>query len=263
MRDVIDFSMIKKYFHISLDRVASPSFTCPGTELLQSDQIDYILAAGREHYKALSLELPASFLGLSLFGFTSTQLLIASQYNVWLDFSLEHLSFELEQHNDHVHANYRIASLVTDIVPETKHSRKRFLEKKFSETITSTLRPLIELIASRANVKPAMIWNQFGARQCFLLDFIEAQERREEVLLRIKQDATILSSLSASLFGMRKNPFQHKPRYIPSPYKENQQLIVRSSCCMYHKRENGTKCYNCPMLTEEQREARRREIMQS
>nr|WP_279590354.1 (2Fe-2S)-binding protein [Paenibacillus lupini] len=36
---------------------------------------------------------------------------------------------------------------------------------------------------------------------------------------------------------------------------------MHSSCCMYDRRENGTKCYTCPRMTSDEREERKSEIL--
>lgn len=259
MNTTIDFTLLQKYFHISTNHAEAPALSFPATEMLNPERIDTILSTGATSYKAMSLELPASFLGVSLFGFTAAQLLIAAQYDLWLDLSLENITFELVQHEERVHTSYRIDNLHTERIPNDQSTRQAFLKERLENTITTTIRPLIELIAQRANHKPHMIWQQFGSRQCFVLDFIEKNETRAIVREQFKQGSDILLNLPAELFGLRKNPYVHKARYIPSPRKENEQLIIRSSCCMYYKRENGKKCYVCPLLTDEQRQQRKEE----
>ncbi|WP_275901445.1 (2Fe-2S)-binding protein [Cohnella algarum] len=37
--------------------------------------------------------------------------------------------------------------------------------------------------------------------------------------------------------------------------------MIRSACCMYYCREGGEKCFNCPRLTPDEREAMRESIM--
>lgn len=38
---------------------------------------------------------------------------------------------------------------------------------------------------------------------------------------------------------------------------------MRSSCCLFDRRVEGTKCYVCPRMTPEEREARAKEMLES
>lgn len=80
----------------------------PSTDLLEAETIRGLLEVGRVQYKATSMELPASFLGLSLFSLCGALHYVAATYNQWLDLTLDNLNFFLESHHDHVHAGYQV-----------------------------------------------------------------------------------------------------------------------------------------------------------
>lgn len=106
-----------------------------------------------------------------------------------------------------------------------------------------------------------MIWQQFGALLANVKDYVH-----EHIPVPAMVDSfdlgyrTISEQVPAEAFGLRRNPFVHTPRYVDNPYEPGGQMMMKSSCCMYDKRENGVKCYSCPMLTPDERERMRLEI---
>jgi ferric iron reductase protein FhuF len=97
----------------------------------------------------------------------------------------------------------------------------------------------------------------------FVLDYIMENEPNKDVKDRFAEDYETLCELSPEVFNLKKNPFIHKPKYISNPYEEPEKpMLIRSSCCMYYKKENGTLCYNCPRMTPQERENKRLEIME-
>lgn len=255
----IDFSLLKTYFHISPEGADHPELTLPAAELLEAAPMLDLLQRTQQQYKALDLELPASFIGLSLYGLTAAQLILLAQYDVWVDLSLDNLDFQHEAHDDHAHAGYKLRELRTQSVP-TGAERASFIVTAWTHQFQQTVVPLIENVARQAGVKPQMIWSQFGGRQSFLRDYIHENIQHEALLARFDDEDRRLSELPADLFGMRRNPYIHNPRRIASPYTEGKTVIIRSSCCMYYKREEGRKCYNCPMLTDTERESMKQTI---
>jgi len=234
----------------------------PAAELHLADRMQAALGLSKDAYRALDMSLPASFIGLSVFGLCATQLLILAQTNRWIDLSPDNLTFQLEPHESHLHAGYRIEQVRLDELPASEE-RMPMLTEAWTRFHRDTTVPLVESAARHAGVKPQLIWNQFPARQSFLRDYIREHERRPDVLARFHDEDRLLSSLPPALFHLRKNPFVHRPKYIPSPYQEGRNMIIRSSCCMYYKREDGKKCFHCPMLTEREREEMRAAIQRA
>ncbi|WP_229106662.1 hypothetical protein [Paenibacillus sp. 1001270B_150601_E10] len=117
--------------------------------------------------------------------------------------------------------------------------------KSWEDDFQTWIAPIIESITSAAKRKPDLIWNQFGAHILSMRHFIARMETRENVIAKLDQGIALLRQLPGAVFNRKRNPFQHQPRLIDSPYEPGATMIIRSSCCMYDKRENGRRCYNC------------------
>jgi ferric iron reductase protein FhuF len=261
MPDSMDFSLAEAYFHISPKGVANSVYSVCASDLLQSETTDEVLRQCADLLRALNLHLPVSFVGLTFFNVCATLQLFLAQYNRILDLSLDNLVFQLGLAGDQVHGGFRIVETRWDELPEEGEQRKTVLLNRLTAFYQRTITPVLEAIAARAGVKPDLIWNQFGARMAYLLDYMHDREQREAVRNRFVGDYALLSGeLSPSVFNRRKNPFAHTPRYLDSPYQPGEKIMMRSSCCMYYCRIDGEKCYNCPRLTERQREEMRLKI---
>ncbi|WP_409344115.1 hypothetical protein [Paenibacillus sp. MBLB4367] len=260
MEKHFDFSLVETYFHISPNGADQPYYEMPATAfLLDSGTVKDMLQQSGATVQATGLELPASFVGISLCNLCITQLLFTAQYNRLLDLTLGNLTFQIEMHDDHAHLGYKINELRSSEVPEA--GREAFLARHWKDSFTTIITPAVQAIAAAAGVKPDMIWQQYGGQLARVRDFVLEHEKREPVLERFHQDCGVLTDLAPELFQRKRNPFQHTPRYIDSPYKLGAQLMLHSSCCMYVCRTDGQKCYTCPRMTEAEREERKARIL--
>lgn len=251
-------SVAERFFHISPRGADAPVFSVPAAKLLQPETMAEALRCSAGLLKAFELDLPASHIGLGFFGLCAFAQMAISQYNRVPDLALANITFQFEQHDDHAHAVFKLGELRWKELPET--DRETAVMREWVALYQYTINPVLAAVAAGAGVKPDLVWNQYGARMAFARDFVLEHEPREAVKAQFVRDYELLLGLPGDVFGRRKNPFVHEPVYIESPYKPGQNVMIRSSCCMYYRRENGEKCYNCPILKSEDRERLRRKI---
>jgi ferric iron reductase protein FhuF len=164
------------------------------------DLVRGLMRQAGETVQAHGLDLPASFFGTSLCNLCSTKLIFIAQYNKMLDLSLQHLTFQIEIHEDHVHLGYKINQLHYKDVPEEE--QEMMILKDWETFITHTVTPAVEAIAEAAGVKSAMIWQQFGGEVGMLREFIAQNETCEEVVERFNRNFLLLSeSISPEFFS--------------------------------------------------------------
>lgn len=258
----VDFSLVEQYFHISPKGMEHPLTQIPGRQLLDGETIHDLLQQGQTLLRGKGLDISASLLGLTLFNLVATIHLFLAQYNQWLALELDAVAFEVENHGDHAHAGYKIINLQWKEVPA--EGRNLFIEQEMRALFTNFIIPVIAVIADQAKVNQAMIWNQFAARMTFVRDYVMENDPRPQVREQFMADYDVLTKqLTPDVFGRKTNPFVHEPIYIPSPYQEGKQLLIRSSCCLYYRREEGKKCFTCPLIKDAQREEMRLEIMKA
>ncbi|MDF2837810.1 MAG: hypothetical protein K0Q63_3450 [Paenibacillus sp.] len=259
MTSKLDFTMIDSFYHISPQGFADPLAGWPAKDLLDPAVAKVVLDRTGELWKACGYELPVSYVGMTMFNFSVTSLFFGAKDNVWVNFKLEDMTFQLEQHDDHAHVGFRLDHMEVVPLPEDRNDRAAFLRAAWSEWIRDMIKPFIESIAQAGGLKGEMIWSQFGAQLLSTMEYVQNQLAMSELVEHIKEDAAVIQALEPELFGRRRNPFVHKPRFVDNPWSPpDGTFILRSACCMFDHREDGEKCYNCPRMLPEERDERRK-----
>ncbi|SDX51595.1 (2Fe-2S)-binding protein [Paenibacillus sp. CF384] len=257
-KPVIDFSPFDKYYiRVSPTGAATPSFEMPATDFLRgADVIQRAFEIVSLTARATGSELATSYIGGSLFQLCAVRLLLLSKYNVQFDMAIDKLTFQMEDFGTYHSFGYKLHDFSYTEVPEHV-DRGMFVRDTLEADFRTVVEPLLNTIASAGNLKAAVIWTQFGSKLANMITTFEANETSEEVRKRFAHDCKVLTEqLDPSLFGSKRNPFVHTPRYVDSPFQLGSKIMIRSGCCMYYCNEDGVMCYSCPKLTAPQREER-------
>lgn len=254
-----DFSVVKMYFHVSPEGAQQPIYELPASRLLEDEPLNELLSFTGRQVHAASLALPASFVGTSLCKLALIQLLFAAQYNRLIDLSLDNLVYQVEPHDDHAHLGYKIVQVRSAVIPSGE--REAFLKSHWERFFAQSITPAIEKMADASGLKPDAIWQQFGGQLTYVKEFLAANEAYRPLVEQFAADGRQLAELAPDLFRRRRNPFQHKPRYVENPLNPQEHWLMQSSCCMYDQREHGVKCYTCPRMTPAEREARKQDML--
>lgn len=251
-------TLFEEHFHISVKGSETPLISVPAPLILQEDRMREVLQLGSGLVKGIGLELAVSYIGLAFFGLAATKQVVMSQYDRILDLSLDNLTIQLETHDDHAHVVLKLSEIKwTDLPTE---GRETAIQSEWTRYFAETMNPLVEAAASAAGFKPAIIWNQYGARVAYLMDYLRKLVPEGPLRQVIDEDYLLLAGMPGETFNRRKNPYDHTPCYLDSPYEPDGQIMLRSACCMYYKRESGTKCYNCPILKDGERSEMKAQI---
>ncbi|TFE23400.1 (2Fe-2S)-binding protein [Cohnella luojiensis] len=247
----MDLKLFEEHFHLSDKGSEHPLLSISGNDILNAEPMLAMLRKGSELVKGIGLEIGVSAIGLAFYGLIATKQLVMSQYNRILDLSLDNLTIQIESHNDHAHFVFKISELKwTDLPAE---GREAAVLAEWSRYFADTVNPLIEAATSAIGLKPSIVWNQYGARSAYTMDYVRKIVPEGTVRQLIDDDFSLLAGLPGKIFNRGKNPFEFTPCYLDSPYKPGAQIMLRSSCCLWYKRENGVKCYNCPILKDDER----------
>ncbi|RED64638.1 (2Fe-2S)-binding protein [Cohnella lupini] len=254
----MDLRLFEEHFHISVKGSDNPLISVPVADILVHETMKDLLQRGSALVKGIGLEIGVSFIGLAFFGLAATKQLIMTQYDRILDLSMENLTIQLESHGDHAHVVFKIGELKwTDLPAE---GRAEAVQSEWARYFADTMNPLIEAAAAAAGLKSPLIWNQYGARAAYLMDYVRKMIPEGPLRDRVNEDFSLLENMPGETFNRRKNPYVHTPCYLDSPYEPGGQIILRSACCMYYKRESGTKCYTCPILKDDERTELKQQI---
>ncbi|MHA6484073.1 (2Fe-2S)-binding protein [Paenibacillus sp. strain BS8-2] len=262
MTSKLDFTIIDSFYHISPHGFSEPHAEWPAKDLLDPDVAKDVLNRTGMLWKACGYELPVSYVGITMFNFCVTSLFFSAKDNVWVNFKLEDMTFQLEQHDDHAHIGYRLDKLDIVPLPADENERQTFLNSAWPQWIAEMIKPFVEGIARAGGLKAEMIWGQFGAQLLSTLEYVSSNLGVPALVARIEADLPLLQALDPECFGRRRNPFIHKPRYVDNPWSPpDGTYMLRSACCMFDHREDGQKCYNCPRMLPEERDERRKLVL--
>jgi siderophore-iron reductase FhuF len=255
-----DFTLAETFFNILPKGAKNPVFSASAAELLKPETMDELLEQGRAGLRGFGLDIAVSLVGLAFFNLPATVMAYMSLYGQVLDLSLNRLTVQLEIDGDRCYIVFKPDEVRWTELPGD--GRDEAYARALKELLRGTVNPVVEMVAARGGFKPDLIWNQYGARMISILDYILQRVEDEASKETFRCDyERLLCGLPAETFNRGKNPYIHEPRYVESPYKPGDSIVIRSSCCMWYRRENGEKCYNCPLLTDEQREEKKLRIL--
>lgn len=257
----IDFTLIEEHLNISTTGSDEPAYAIAATNVMNAAAMKEFLHQGSVLLKGIGLELAVSCIGLAYFGIAAAQQYVMTQYNRILEITPDNLTIQLESHGNYASVVFKLNEWKWTELPEV--NRDAAIIAAWKQLFAHTLNPLIEATASAGGLKSSLVWNQYGARMAYMKGFLGEQVTGEQAKQRLEDDLLLLTNLPAATFNLnRKNPFEHTPCYIDSPTQPGKQVMLRSSCCMYYRREEGVKCYSCPLLKEDER-AERKKVLQA
>ena len=260
----VDLTLADRWFGVSMTGLKKPAFEMAATQWLQPAKTKEALEAGGAMSKAVDMRLPASFAGLSVLNLMLVKLLVLARDGKWLNLSLACLTLQMEERDGCMHTSYRLTACETIDLPTDEGRRADWLTTRWRDDVTQQIAPVIRCIAEQAGVKPELIWHQAGGRLAGIREFLSrnASEFGADMPARFDAHASILTDRLMPIdFGLRRNPFVWTPKYTDNPWQPGERMLMRSACCMYDCREDGQKCYNCPRLTEKERDQRRQEVL--
>lgn len=168
----MDLSMVEEHFHISIKGSEAPVYSITATDILKHEEMLEVLQRGSVLVKGIGMELAVSFLGLAMFGLVATKQFVMSKYNRVLDLSLENLTIQLESRGNYAHVEFKLHELKWTELPSIE--RETAVLREWNHFFAASVNPLIEAITSVAGFKTSIIWNQYGSRMSYMMDFLKS-----------------------------------------------------------------------------------------
>jgi len=242
----IDFSFITSHCLVSPYDVDPLCLEEPAENLLDEHKVASFLKKMKELYEADDYLLPTSVIGMSLFSLIATQMIVQSKYNKQLDMRLSNLHLQVKLFG-------KFPIMYVKLIDCT------LLPSSSLNDLVQQLEEPISIISKVAGVKPSIIYNQFGGRAAQITEAFLQHENNETVKATYNSLFKQLKNDDCE----EKNPFQYEPKYLESPYSSGKKMMLRSSCCMFYRKKDGKKCYNCPTLSQQARTKMKEAILLS
>ncbi|MFE6076457.1 (2Fe-2S)-binding protein [Paenibacillus sp. NPDC057886] len=161
--------------------------------------------------------------------------------------SLDNLIVQLYTDGHYPLISFKIKNTSRIHVPD--QSREEWLINALNTFYREHVRPLLETLAKVVQINVLSLWGQ-------VISTLYGHIEEEPPPLSGENSkgsihAILRNGLRVGTFGLQKNPFKIKLRYIEHPNDPNSQILVKSVCCLAYRLDAGFGyCYSCPRLKE-------------
>lgn len=225
----------------------------PATEMLSPAKLNHFLEAYDTMLKALDHQVAGAYFASSLAALALGQQRLASHYGMAANLALSNITACLLRDS----GGY---PLVVFVLADTRLVREAGISAVLNRLHGETIRPLVESWSIATDLRPGYLWGLMPTRFNYNIELQEREADGDDSLLsRIRQGYQLLKSMDKSLFGLARNPFDVKIRWIEHIGDSCAQVRMKNVCCLYYKTGAGNYCYTCPKLSESDRERRRQE----
>lgn len=257
---MINFDVLESKLAVTRTGRSDADFSVNAADLLHKDNMDEFIRGYSSRIKALEPAAAAA-------GFCSWFRIVAvaqqyavSVFDAALDLSLSNLAIQMYWKDGWNWVSFKLGE------PRqfgfTQGTRERWREEVLTAFYREQVRPLIESIAASTGTNAGLLWGQFPSGFHYYIDQFLNEAENDTQRRQIEDDYQFLvRGLDGEVFGRTKNPFDVKIRLIDNPRDPGKPMRMKTTCCMFYRTEGGTLCYACPRMTDEEREARKAQML--
>lgn len=187
---------------------------------------------------------------------TSPSLGLQYMLSVWnqsLSMTLDNMTIELF-FDEYPQFAFVIPEYEIVDAPADENERAVWRKECYRAYFQDFLHPLITTLAQVTGNPEAMIWGQFPTKFNYHTDAFAASLEDETIKQRLKADYDVLcNQLEGESFGLSKNPFRVKVRWVEDMRDPQAKVRIKNQCCLYYKTGEQKYCYTCPRIKEEER----------
>lgn len=254
----LDFDTLETKFNIRLVKPTDALYSSSAVELLDPIHMQSFVAYYASLIKALDYKVAAAYFSNWFSGVALALQYTVSIYNIALDLSLPNLTIHVTPVEGHTQVSFCLNRWREQVAPLGEQERLEWRHDVLAGFYGNTMRPLVESLSSVSNMNVGQIWGQLPTKFSNNLDIFKKSTRHLKEKQRLVDDYYFLTKeLSPYIFGRTQNPFDVKFRMVEDLRDPEQQIRMNNVCCQYVRTEEGVYCYNCPRMTDDDREARR------
>lgn len=250
----LDYELFEQLFGIVREHPHDAILSIPASELLTVESAEAFLKAYQIEIKGQDIQVAVTYFASAWRGLCVTLQYMISLSEVRLDFSLANLTLHLSRRNGYPSVLFQLQSRAEH--PWPAQDRNNWRSEAIQSFYRDTLLPVIGVLASVSGLRAAQIWGQLPLGVAYYLRHISGTLEQEADRIRLQEDYEYLTQeVDSSIFGVSRNPFDYKPKWIDDPYHPGQLSQMKPTCCLAYRTDTGHGyCYSCPKLTRQQRE---------
>ncbi|WHX33162.1 (2Fe-2S)-binding protein [Brevibacillus agri] len=255
---------LAEQFHLTTTHRTDALLSIKASDLLKARHAEQLVQTYAPLIKAHDQKPVGTYAASWLSGLALGLQYALSVWNVAIRIPLDQLTIELYDADGYVQFSFVVDEWHKAEGPSTSTARSAWRAEQYRQFYGHTLRPLFQVLADATGNPLKMIWGQLPTRFNYYLDTIVQEAREEAIRQRLRDDyAALCDELDGECFGLPKNPFAVKVRWVEDMRDPNKQVRLKNQCCLYYQTGDGQYCYTCPRLKEDERAARRQAALQA
>lgn len=257
----IDYNLLENQLSVVTELKQDAIYTIPAVELSDHDKVEQFLLFYQKEIKGLDIQVAGTYLAASW-----RVLCTAVQYMIgvtdrWLSFATENLTIQVSILN-----NYPRVFFVLNDSQEllwNEGNRSEWREEWVGGFYQQTIAPVFESIATVTGLPLGQVWGQIQLGIEYYVNSLRGMlDNEADQQSLMEQYSFLVKELDSSWFRLSRNPFAVKPRWIEDPRRPGEHMPMKPTCCLAYRTDTGHGyCYSCPKMTQEQREAKRAQII--
>lgn len=255
----LDYELFEQYFQIVREQPDDVILGIPAEDFLADATAISFLEAYQKEIKGHDLQVAATYFVSAWRGMCVTLQYMISLGDVSLDFSLSNLELGMRKTKGYTAIFFKLRESAG--IPWPELERETLRADTMGKFYEESLRPVIEILARVSGLPTAQIWGQLPLGVEYYLNLISAKLEQDTDRARLQEDHEyLIRNLQPSVFGLSRNPFDYKKKWVDDPYTPGQQTPMKPTCCLAYRTDHGY-CYSCPKLTRQEREEKAALIM--
>lgn len=253
---------LAEHFRLTSELRADTLLSMKASDLVKPENMDQLVSLYAPLIKANDSKPVGTYIGGWLGGVALGLQYMQSVWNVSLHLSLDQLTVQLYVADDYAQFSFVVDEWNKVEAPET--GRAAWLDQQYRAFYQHSLQPLIQSLAKATDNPEKLIWGQLPTRFNYYLDYFVEQSQDERVRQHLRDDYdSLCRQLEGACFGLDKNPFDVKVRWVEDMRDPSKKVRLKNQCCLYYQTGEGQYCYTCPRLKEDARAVRRQAALQA
>lgn len=250
----VDFKQLEEKFFLTLYEPRNTVLTMPAFDLIQVENMMHLIDTYSPLIKAGERSTAAAFFCTWFAGLCGAmQSMLFRGEGVILDLSLRNISVQLYADAKYPLFSFKINEVRFIKIPNI--DREAWCKKVLYSFYREQVRPLIEILSQLAQISVLPLWGQIINTLYAQMEeeMVEASDEKSKKSI-IYHYSILTRGIDASAFGLRKNPFDIKLKFIEHPNNPDQRILIKTACCLAYRLDTEFGyCYSCPRLKEKDR----------
>ncbi|USB32934.1 (2Fe-2S)-binding protein [Paenibacillus sp. YPG26] len=250
----LNYEQFEQLFNIVREEPHDAVLSIQASDLLKEDQAIDFLKAFQAEIKGQDLQVASTYFASAWRGVCVVFQYMISLSETRLDLSLTNLSLHISRKKGYPALFFLLQDAAEH--PWPAQERDRLRADALEGFYRDTLRPVFGMLANVSGLPAAQVWGQLPLGVAYYIRHISGELEHEADRLRLQEDHEyLIKGVDSSVFGLSRNPFNYKPKWIEDLYNPGQLSQMKPTCCLAYRTDTGHGyCYSCPKLTREQRE---------